>query len=275
MVAHLIRPFATLEEYQACTALQEEVWGPGFRESVSAAILMIANRLGGLSAGAFRETGEMDGFVFGLTGVQGGDLVHWSDMLAVRPGLRDQGLGSRLKGYQREVLLAREVRTMYWSFDPLQGRNAHINFARLGAVSREYVRDMYGDTDSPLHRGVGTDRLVATWEMASERVEARMTGAEPEPGHGKAESLPGTIPLEREGSLPSPGRPLLGLEAPGLLIAVPAEIEGIMALDLPLAIRWREATRAAMTHYLDRGYEIREFFRGAEVSHYLLEKPYA
>ena len=39
---------------------------------------------------------------------------------------------------------------------------------------------------------------------------------------------------------------------------------------MKLAIRWREVTREAFGHYLPRGYEAREFFRGESVSFYLL-----
>ena len=55
---------------------------------------MIANRLGGLAAGAFDEAGDLQGFVFGLTGVMDGKLVHWSDMLAVRDGGKGPGSGN-------------------------------------------------------------------------------------------------------------------------------------------------------------------------------------
>ena len=30
-----------------------------------------------------------------------------------------------------------------------------MNFSKLGIVSREYVENMYGQTDSPLHQGRG------------------------------------------------------------------------------------------------------------------------
>jgi predicted GNAT superfamily acetyltransferase len=36
------------------------------------------------------------------------------------------------------------------------------------------------------------------------------------------------------------------------------------------AVAWREATRAALSHYLDRGYEVRELLRGKRTSDYLL-----
>jgi predicted GNAT superfamily acetyltransferase len=42
---------------------------------------------------------------------------------------------------------------------------------------------------------------------------------------------------------------------------------------MPLAIRWREATREAFVHYLSRGYEAREFLRGESVSSYILVGP--
>jgi chorismate synthase len=268
----ILRPLASLAEYEACTELQEEVWGRGFSERVSAAILMIANRLGGLSAGAFDESGMLLGFVFGLTGLMKGELVHWSDMLAVHPDVRDQGLGTRLKRYQREVLLDRGIRRMHWTFDPLQSRNAHVNFAKLGIVSREYVEDMYGQTDSPLHRGVGTDRLVATWEMDSSRVEERLEGEERPPEAHDVGDLPRVLEVREGGRFPEPGDALLDLTDHRVLLNVPREIDILMKEDLALAVRWREASRVPFLHYSGRGYEVREFVREKNLSAYVLER---
>jgi chorismate synthase len=269
----LIRPFSSLEEYEACVAFQEEVWGEGFSERVSAAILMVANRLGGLSVGAFNSDGKLEGFVFGLTGVQGEELVHWSDMLAVRTPSRDRGLGTRLKIYQRETLLARGVSRMFWTFDPLQSRNAYVNFRKLGIVSREYVRDMYGETGSPLHGGVGTDRLVALWEMDSPRVRERLAGGEPPEAGEEWVGLPRALEGRVEGLFPRPTDPDLSLSPNKLLVAIPREMEGLMREDPPLAIRWREATREALQEYLGRGYEVRELFPDGPLSQYLLCLP--
>lgn len=268
----VIRPFAKQEEYQACTAFQEEIWGVGFNERVSAAILKVANRIGGLSAGAFDVEGRLQGFVFGLTGIEDGTLVHWSDMLAVRSGLRDQGLGTRLKHYQRDVLLPRGVRRMRWTFDPLQSRNAYVNLAKLGIVTGEYVRDMYGDTGSPLHRGVGTDRLVALWEMDSDRVVRCLGGGDRLPGVPALEELPRVIPAETGGSHPVPGTPLLELEGPGVLLTIPGDIDAMVAEDMALAVRWREATRSAFLHYFSRGYQATGLIPQGPLSHYILTR---
>lgn len=269
MSEHEIRPLETIEEYHACVALQEETWGHGFSERVSPAILKVGQILGGVSAGAWDEDGTLTGFVFGLTGVRDGEVVHWSDMLAVRRGVRDAGLGRRLKAYQRRVLLERGVEVMYWTFDPLQSRNAHLNFRRLGILVREYRQDMYGDTDSPLHRGIGTDRFVALWQMGSERVRRRLDGEEPtlpDPG-----DTPRALGAADEGDAhPRPGVPDLTLDTDRVLVAIPAEISHLMADDLPLAVAWRQATRAVFTHYLHAGWEVREFLRGRRTSDYLL-----
>jgi len=266
----VIRPFATSKEYEACTAFQEEVWGVGFNERVPAAILLVANRLGGLSAGAFDREGRLQGFVFGITGVEDGTLVHWSDMLAVRRELRDRGLGTRLKHYQREVLLSRGVRRMRWTFDPLQSRNAYVNFGKLGIVTAEYVRDMYGDTGSPLHRGIGTDRLVALWEMDSERVERRIAGLEKGPDSSLVESTPRVLSPEGPGSHPVPGDPVLDLDDPAFLLPIPADIDRIVNDDPGLASEWRVATRLVFQEYFSRGYQVREFVPHPSLSHYLL-----
>lgn len=269
-----IRPLQTIEEFRECVVLQEETWGHGFSERVAPAILKVAQILGGVSAGAYDEAGSLVGFVFGMTGVRDGEVVHWSDMLAVRRGLRDSGLGTRLKAYQRQTLLDRGINRMFWTFDPLQSRNAYLNFAKLGIVVREYVRDMYGQTDSPLHRGIGTDRFIALWLMDSTRVERRMAMVERGVATETLSAYPAVALDATDGpGLPYPGEVRLSLEESVVRVAIPADVSSVMADSMEAAVEWREATRLALTHYMDRGYEARELVRGPFVSHYLLFSP--
>ena len=274
----MIRPFETIEEYQNCVALQEDTWGHGFSERVSPAILKVAQILGGVAAGAYDAEGVLSGFVFGMTGVRDGELVHWSDMLAVRPLVRDAGLGTKLKAYQREQVLALGVEKMFWTFDPLQARNAYLNFTKLGIVVREYAEDMYGQTDSPLHRGIGTDRFIALWLLASGRVQERLNGAT---GADRSErgsrtdldDVPLALDAAEVGSPhPHPGSPELKLESDEVAVEIPSDIVSLMDDDMELALRWRGATRAAFTHYLGLGYEVREFVRGASTSTYVVAR---
>jgi len=267
---YTIRPFSTIEEYRECVDLQEETWGRGFSERVSPAILKVSQILGGVASGAYDADGTLVGFVYGMTGLKDGEVVHWSDMLAVRRGLRDTGLGRMLKAHQREVLLQRGVSKMHWTFDPLQSRNAHLNFSRLGVVVREYSRDMYGQTDSPLHRGIGTDRFIALWLMESDRVRRRVDEEERGPGSGVGEGVPAALGSTSGGALPEPGRPDLSLETEQVRVAIPADISAVMASSMELAVVWREASREARVHYMSRGYEVTELLREGATSDYLL-----
>jgi predicted GNAT superfamily acetyltransferase len=264
------RPFESIEDFRECVALQEATWGIGFSERVSLAILKVSQMLGGVAAGAYAADGELAGFVFGLTGLRKGELAHWSDMLAVRPDVRDAGLGRRLKAYQRQEVLRSGVETMYWTFDPLQSRNAHLNITRLGAVVREYVENMYGESDSPLHMGIGTDRFIALWLLNSPRVEARIaTAAHELTGLPDA---PSAVSADCSGPHP---RPLPADVLPRndrVRISIPADVSSLMQYDLGLAVEWRETTRAAFAHYLTQGYEVRDFERGEYTSTYLLAR---
>jgi chorismate synthase len=287
---HRLRDLESLEDYRSCVALQEEVWGRGFSERVPSAILKVAQRLGGVAAGAFQPSGRLDGFVFGLTGLDPtGEPVHWSDMLAVRAGAEGRGLATRLKAYQRDAVLARGVQRMFWTFDPLRARNAHLNLNKLGAVVREYHPDMYGDTESDLHRGIGTDRFVATWLLADESVRAKLAqalsdapppGVAEEGGGGEGgDDGPGGSDLGHaaltarvEQGRARPGDIRLNLEASSVTVAVPSDIASIMGADPGLAMAWRTATRAALMHYLGRGYEVRRISAGDPVAEYVLER---
>jgi predicted GNAT superfamily acetyltransferase len=244
----VLRRVATLEEYQECVAIQEETWGDNFRERVPAAMLMIGQKLSGVCAAGFASDGRMLGFVFGITGPYRGELAHWSDLLAVRAEARGQHVGERLKRYQRQLCHGLGLDTIYWSFDPLVARNAHLNLRRLGARASEYVVNMYGNnTGSPLHGKLDTDRWVAAWDIAP------------------ASSTPLNAPARAEGAFvirPS-GDGLTPVDAPFTLanvvrIAIPVDYESLV---LPHRVAWRHATRRAFLHYLGLGYQVTSFQR--------------
>lgn len=243
-----IRDLKTQDELHACVALQRETWGESFSEVVPVAILQVVQYIGGIAAGAFNAANEMVGFVFGISGVEqsahGVVPVHWSDMLAVRKEYRNRGIGERLKRYQRDALLSRGIEKVYWTFDPLDAKNAYVNFARLGIIAREYRVDMYGETDSPLHQGIGTDRLIAVWPIASARVEQRLSNVR---------RLPRSPNIVR--------------------IDVPTDIHEINAREPRVARDWRDRTRAAFQEWLQQGYIVVDFVREPTHGSYLLVAP--
>ncbi len=269
MTQFVIRPMDSISDFKECVSLQETIWGPGFSETVPVAILKVSQRLGGVAVGAYDEVGELAGFVYGMTGLEDGRTVHWSDMLAVRPGLDSAGLGPRLKAYQREQLLSIGIDTVYWTFDPLESRNAHVNFSKLGVIACEYAEDMYGDTTSPLHQGIGTDRLIVLWLIGTDRVAGRVAGDHGPDPEADRDAVP-VFRVRTGRDLPLPAQPDLELEAGALLVPIPTSIQAVKARSVDAAMEWRHATRAALRTYLERGYQVRELYRRDSHSEYLL-----
>jgi predicted GNAT superfamily acetyltransferase len=250
----VIRELATHDERAGAVRLQEATWGAAFTERVPAAILLVGQKLGGVSAGAFAPDGTLLGFVFGLTGVKGGRLVHWSDMLAVREDAQGRHIGRALKHYQREQCRAFGVETMYWTFDPFVARNAKLNLCRLGARVDEFVPDMYGTTtNSRAHGSLGTDRLIASWPVS----------AEPVPLPSDADQLRGVpVVAGRAGEAPAPDAPLPG--ARSVAVRVPADYLALLDRDLELARAWRMSARRAFLHYFPLGYHVSAFVADGE-----------
>jgi predicted GNAT superfamily acetyltransferase len=164
-----IAPLTALADFERCIELQLAVWGYSDGDLVPRRVFVVAERIGGQVIGAF-DRDVMVGFAMSLPGYREGKPYLHSHMLAVLPEYRNAGLGRRLKLAQRDDALARGFDLMEWTFDPLEIKNAHLNIARLGAISRRYLPDFYGPSTSPLQGRLPTDRLVAEWWLRSARV---------------------------------------------------------------------------------------------------------
>ncbi len=255
----VLRSLATHAEYDEAVALQDEIWGAGFTDRVPASILRVAQKVGGVTAAAFDPRGRMLGFVFGLTGVRDGRLVHWSDMLAVREEARGKQLGEKLKNYQRDLVRAIGVETMFWTFDPLVARNAHFNLNRLGARIAEYIPNFYGsNTGSILHGALPTDRFVAEWAIGladrGDRGDARPQRERP------AADVARTAVVENGRVRAVEPLP----DATRVLVPIPRDIEAALGASQEAALAWRLATREAIMHYLALGYQVTAFHRGTD-----------
>ncbi len=240
-----IRPLQGIDECRAAVRLQESIWGEGFSEAVPASLLHVLPRIGSVALGAFDPGGELLGLVFGVTGIEDGRIVHWSDMLGVRRGARDLGVGRRLKWAQREAARAAGAERMYWTADPLEARNAWFNVEVLGATSREYHADFYGASDSPLHRGIGTDRLVMCWELG-----------EDESGEGA------TDPMRRRAVEPP--------ATDALHVRVPEDVQALKASDPDAATAARLRVRDALTAAFAQGAVLTGVVRGDGFAELLL-----
>jgi predicted GNAT superfamily acetyltransferase len=265
-----IRDIKGFSELRAVEDLQKEVWDCNDREILPSLALIPLLEIGGMLLGAFAGV-EMVGFVLGFPGFDSGRPILHSDMLAVKAAYRSHGLGYKLKLRQREEALAKGIDRITWTFDPLQSRNAYLNFAKLGVKADRYKPNYYGESSSFLH-STGTDRLWVTWELETERVRQRL---ELGPNHREPLRLAGVPVLVRVDANNAPVcTKYWGTESSA--IEIPIGIDSLVETDPTLARRWREMTRVAFTSAIDAGLVVEDFFRlereGRPAGIYLLNK---
>lgn len=177
-----IREVSSIEEYDACIKLQRAVFGLPDLEISPRRHLIVSRQAGGWTLGAFFE-GRLVGFVHHLAAVRGDEIFGYSHMMAVAADYQNRGVGAQLKWAQRARAISEGRDLIRWTFEPLRARNAHFNLNRLGVVIREYAVNFYG-TDyvtNPAEKAAGatgmdSDRLFASWELRSTRVEALAAG---------------------------------------------------------------------------------------------------
>jgi predicted GNAT superfamily acetyltransferase len=256
--------------------VEKEVWGMSDDDTVPLTLAIACKAAGNIFIGAFDKTSALDkndkteddrdrdklvGFAFGFLGREHGQTTIHSHMLAVLDAYRHLDLGARLKHAQRERAMAMDIHEMTWTYDPLQSRNAHFNFSKLGVVSDTYKVDFYGpQTSSMLHRN-GTDRLWVRWVLNSRRVRDRIAGK-----NARVETLDAMkllAPLVRFDPSGRPGRADLAesLSRQRVSIEIPGDILAVERADMGLAQEWREATRWAFREALKAGFFVSEFCR--------------
>jgi predicted GNAT superfamily acetyltransferase len=253
-VAHIeIRRLGSLAEYRECERLQEQVWG---NLGAGSEVLQVTQKYGGVVLGALAE-GKLLGFLYAFLGRYHGRMVHWSHMMAVDKHHRDKGLGYRMKLVHRELALQEGIKSICWTYDPLQSRNAALNIARLGAQVEEYLKDCYGRFPSAIEKGLPSDRLVMRWQIGSVHV-ARRLGAPAlrpvDPG------LPSINETRRDSAGFIVNRRLnLVLTAPRLLLEIPANTDEMRIRSLKLAQRWRLEARRMFQRAFESGCRVVDF----------------
>jgi len=173
-----IRQVKTIEEYNACVLLQRDVFGLPDLEISPRRHLIVSEQAGGWTLGAF-VAGTLVGFVHHLAAVRGNEVFGYSHMMAVADEYQNKGVGAQLKWAQRARALSEGRDFIKWTFEPVKARNAHFNLNRLGVVVRSYAVNFYGTDygeDAAQQAGglpgMDSDRLFASWELNSPRVQA-------------------------------------------------------------------------------------------------------
>jgi predicted GNAT superfamily acetyltransferase len=249
-----IRALKTLEEFRGVERIQLAVWG---NLAVGSELMSVTAKYGGAIVGAVMN-GRVVGFIYAFLARRHRRLVHWSHMMAVEPPLRNRRLGFRMKLVHRRLALAQGIKSICWTYDPLQSRNANLNIHRLGGTVDEYIRNCYGRFPSRIEKGLPSDRFVVDWQIATTAVARQLSRKKS--GDRRNDSLPSANETRTNARRLLENTALrLDLSAPRIAVRIPDNTDAMRAKDLALAERWRLETRRIFTTYFARGYRVRDF----------------
>ncbi len=261
LVTHRIEVAKDVGACAATVPIQEEVWSGDV--VVPPQLMLAAVHNGGFVALGYVAGDERPaGFVFGLVGIYDYHFRHHSHMLAVREPYRGSGLAQALKEAQRDHCLEAGFEIVAWTMDPLEARNARFNFGKLGAYTREYHRDFYGEMPDKLNAGLPSDRIYVEWPIGHDRTYKRLKGEDAPPSLEDAERE--AIPYLLRGAGARPAEPSPPSGQSHLLVEIPANFQELKADDRAAALAWRLAARTAFEGAFAKGYAAVEFLRGAD-----------
>jgi len=234
---YLIRPFASLGDHAQCVQVQRQVWVGD--DPVPTNMTITLERHGGVAVGAFDADGHMLGFVFSLVVPcphpdAAGGLCHHSHMAAVLPEWQGRGMGEALKRAQADLVREAGYNLMTWTVDPLEAKNARLNFGKLGCICHTYIENCYGDMHDALNTGLPSDRFEVEWWLG-----------------------------------PSPMPKAVG---PSISIAIPADFQALKRTDAGAARQWRFDTREQFLRAFSQGLVVTGFTLDAERGTYILHK---
>jgi predicted GNAT superfamily acetyltransferase len=235
----VIRDLHEIDELTAAADLLAAIWGyPPDQGPVTPELLRALAHSGNYVAGAF-DGDELVGASAGFLGRHAGDDgVHLhSHISGVERRHQGGNVGLAIKQHQRDWALARGIRVIEWTFDPLVRRNAYFNLAKLGAGIVGYQAHFYGVMRDAVNAGDETDRAVVRWTLQDAR-PAPATGA-------------GVVVL-RPGD---DGRPVVDKADADVLKAwVPEDVVALRREDPDAALAWRGALRETLGAAVADGY---------------------
>jgi predicted GNAT superfamily acetyltransferase len=231
----IIRECLSIEDFQQCIELERLVWKDDDIDIMPIRLYMISKSCNAPTFGAFTASGRLIGFVHTSLALLDKQVVYHSHLAGVIEELRHKDIGFQLKLAQREHARAAGVPMIFWSFDPLQSRNAHFNINKLGAIIRTYKINYYGEgVSSVFDAHLPSDRVIAEWWVNSPHVEKVLSGQRPD------------------------------VETVASVVEIPDNIDIIRAQSIDEHIGWRMRVREDFLKVIEQGKVVRGFTRDLE-----------
>ncbi|GAA2172949.1 hypothetical protein GCM10009846_12920 [Agrococcus versicolor] len=236
---------------QRVAAVLSAVWSRQGAQIMDPAMLVAIAHAGNLVCVALEDDVPV-GAAAGFCGPPGSPFhSHIVGLLETATG---RGLGRAIKLYQRAWCLEHGIRAMSWTYDPLVARNAYFNLRRLGARATSYHPDFYGVMTDVINAGQRSDRMVVRWDLD---VEPPPAGPSSQPDEAPEDAHVVLADVDGEPSAVV----LPGATARTAVVAVPRDVEAMRRVEPQQALRWRDATRDALSTLLADGWTVVDFTR--------------
>jgi predicted GNAT superfamily acetyltransferase len=244
-----LRELTEFGELQAVCRLYNGIWPSDPSDPpINTELLRALTKAGNYAGGAY-DGDTLVGACVGFFGPPADRAMH-SHIAGVGAGAAGRGVGYALKLHQRAWALARGVRTVSWTFDPLVRRNAYFNLVKLAATAVEYLPNFYGGALDAVNGADESDRLLVHWELAAGPVTAACAGTPRHVDARAAGSAGAVIGLDHgDDGGPVPG----SLDGETVLVAVPPDIETLRRTDPARATHWRLAMREVLGELMAEG----------------------
>lgn len=254
-----VAPVDSVAASRQVADLLDAVWGRG-TASLPAPMIRALADAGNYVVGLY-EAGsghQLLGASVGFFAEPSSRQMH-SHITGILPTHRGRHLGTAVKLHQRAWALARGIRSIRWTFDPLVSRNAHCNLECLGARVESYRTNFYGPISDDINQDRETDRFGLTWVTE-----------DPWPRRRRPPTVPANAQVVLNvGRTMEPVSSDLDPGAGYAYVGIPTDIEAIRSQTPELAAWWRQAVRQSLRTMLDDGFVVEGF---TAHNHYVLCK---
>lgn len=257
----VVKKLQTLEQLQDMQLLEHEIWN---RHAIPVTQLIAVNSNGGIILGAYKDS-ELVGINYAFPAFQNGEVYLYSLILGVKRNYREQGIGELLKIHLKEHALEAGYEKCLWVIDPLESRNAFLNFTKLRAYAYKYIPNFYGELQDPFSVHLPTDRVFIEWYLNDndylrwdDQIDELMDSAGEIVTWDK--TVVGLPILDKENVFDAK----LAYLNDAYLLAIPSNFQKLKIESPALAEDWRYKTRAIFMALFSQGYAIAKLVRKNE-----------
>jgi len=205
-------------------------------------VLRPINEKGGFIMVAYDGKNRPIGTTICILGKHEGKRVLYSQLTGVIPEFQSKGIGRMLKLKQRNYALKEGYDLICWTYDSMQSINNWFNLNTLGALTRAYYVNYYGEMEDRVNEGLATDRFLAEWWIKSPRVKKRTSSHSLFVG-GQVDELLIANPTKIESGLRIPTGQSSLKRSDSVLVEIPYSYDKLRDFNRRILIKWREETR--------------------------------